>query len=116
MWGGFNLEYGNLENGYLEGLFISKMGGTGISMESDGYLKNNLKNRYLKKCVKNWSSHYKPDYSDSNRLGIYFARFVVSIVEVTNLTYPNLTSSPILALPGPGALIPYPSTILTLFC
>jgi len=53
MLGGFNLEYGNLKNGYLEGVLISKMGVTGISKESNGYLKNNLKNGYLKKCVRN---------------------------------------------------------------
>ena len=46
--GGINLEYGNLENWYLEGLFISKKGVTGISKKSNGNLEINLK-----KCIRN---------------------------------------------------------------
>ncbi len=58
LWGGFNLENGNLKNRYFEGVLILKMGVTGISKESDGYLENNLENWYLKKCVRNWSNRF----------------------------------------------------------
>ncbi len=51
--GGFNLKYGNLENGYLEDLLISKMGVTGILKKNNMNLKINLKNVYLKKCFRN---------------------------------------------------------------
>jgi len=47
MWGGFNLEYGNLKNGDLEGVLVSELGETGIPKTSDGFLKINLENVYL---------------------------------------------------------------------
>jgi len=36
MRGGFNLEYGYLENGYLEGIITSKVGATDITKKCDG--------------------------------------------------------------------------------
>jgi hypothetical protein len=42
-WGGFNLKYGNLENGELENVFVSKIGTTASSKECDGKLEFNLK-------------------------------------------------------------------------
>jgi hypothetical protein len=51
--GGFNLEYGYLKNGYLEGLLTSKMGATAISKNCDCFLENNLKNVYLEYYVRN---------------------------------------------------------------
>jgi len=52
-WGGFNLKYGNLENGELENVFVSKIGKTASSKECNGKLEFNLENGYLKNGVGN---------------------------------------------------------------
>jgi len=46
---GCNLEYGNLENGKLETILISKITATGISKKSNGYLEFSLENGNLEK-------------------------------------------------------------------
>jgi len=51
---GFNLEYGNLENGKLETILISKITAMGISKKSNGKLEFSLENGSLEKCVGNW--------------------------------------------------------------
>ncbi len=56
-WGGFNLEYGNLENGKLKAILISKITAMGISKKSNGYLEFSLENGSLKKCVRNQPVH-----------------------------------------------------------
>ncbi len=48
-WIGFNLEYGDLENGSLEAILISKIKAMGISKKSDGYLEFSLENGNLEK-------------------------------------------------------------------
>ncbi len=53
MRGGFNLEYGNLKNGKLENVFVSKIGKTASSKECAGKLEFNLENGYLKNGVGN---------------------------------------------------------------
>jgi hypothetical protein len=53
MWEGFNLEYGNLKNGDLEGIFVSKIVDTGILKTFDCFLKNNLKNAFI--YALNWA-------------------------------------------------------------
>jgi hypothetical protein len=37
----------------LENVFVSKIGKTGISKTFNGFLKINLENWYLEKCVRN---------------------------------------------------------------
>ena len=44
-----NLEYGNLENGKLENILISKITPMGISKKSNGYLEFSLENGNLEK-------------------------------------------------------------------
>jgi len=51
--GGFNLKYGNLENGEMENIFVSKIGKTASSKECDGKLKFNLDNSYVENGVGN---------------------------------------------------------------
>ena len=46
---GFNLEYGDLENGNLDTILISKIWPKIISKDSDGNLEFNLENGYLEK-------------------------------------------------------------------
>ncbi len=58
MWGGFNLEYGNLKNGSSKTVLSQKLD---RPKTFNGFLKINLENGYLEKCVRNWSS---PVYSD----------------------------------------------------
>ncbi len=64
------LEYGFLENGNLEGYFISNNRTMGISTNFDGYLEFNLENGFLEKCVRNFvykvthkRLHAKPEFS-----------------------------------------------------
>ena len=53
-WGvACNLEYENLENGYLEFVLISKNPATGILKKNYGNLEINHENGYLKKAVGN---------------------------------------------------------------
>jgi len=52
-WGGFNLEYGNLKNGKLENVFVSKNGKTASPKDCNSKLKFNLENGYLENGVGN---------------------------------------------------------------
>jgi len=52
-WRGFNLKYGNLKNGKLEAILISKITAMGISKKSNGYQEFSLENGNLEKCVRN---------------------------------------------------------------
>jgi len=56
MWGGFNLEYVNLDNGKLENVFVSNNGKTASSKDCDSKLKFNLENGYLENGVGNFDS------------------------------------------------------------
>jgi len=53
MWVGFNIEYGELENGELECNLKSKILATVVSKSIDGKLENKLENGYLENAVRN---------------------------------------------------------------
>ncbi len=53
LWGGFNLEYGKLENSKLKNYFVSKNGKTASPKDYNSKLEFNLENGYLENGVGN---------------------------------------------------------------